>query len=138
MAAGVDRSGLAAVPTAKLNKVSAFAAVMAVYQAMMNGELSPVQGRDIPAGVGGGPLLGHGALGEDIIFPSMAEKGAEIGTQAMLDAMSGAGMPGQKFLAALMGAAAILEIVHPDADVADEYGPYGKVTSAFVAGQAAA
>jgi hypothetical protein len=139
MAAGVDRSGLAAVPTAKLNnKVSAFAAVMAVYQAMMRGELSPVQGRDIPAGVGGGPLLGHGALGEDIIFPSMAEKGAKIGTQAMLDAMSGAGMPGQKFLAALMGAAAILEIVHPDADVADEYGPYGKVTSAFVAGQAAA
>ncbi len=37
-----------------------------------------------------------------------------------------------------MGAAAILEIIHPDADVADEYGPYGKVTSAFVAGQAAA
>ncbi len=139
MIAGVDRSGLAAVPTAKLNnKVSAFAAVMAVYQAMMKGELSPVQGRDVPMGVGGGPLLGHGALGEDIIFPGMAEKGAAIGTQAMLDAMSGAGMPGQKFLAALMGAAAILEIIHPDADVADQYGPYGKVTSAFVAGQAAA
>jgi len=139
MVAGVDRSGLAAVPTAKLNnKVSAFAAVMAVYQAMMKGELSPVQGRDVPMGVGGGPLLGHGALGEDIIFPGMAEKGATIGTQAMLDAMSGAGMPGQKFLAALMGAAAILEIIHPDADVADQYGPYGKVTSAFVAGQAAA
>jgi len=139
MIAGVDRSGLAAVPTAKLNnKVSAFAAVMAVYQAMMDGKLSPVQGRDIPAMVGGGPLLGHGALGEDIIFPGMAEKGATIGTQAMLDAMSGASMPRQSFLAALMGAAAILEIIHPDADVADEYGPYGKVTSAFVAGQAAA
>ena len=32
--------------------------------------------------------------------------------------------------------AAILEIIHPDADVADKYGPYGKVTTAFVAGQA--
>lgn len=139
MIAGVDRSGLAAVPTAKLNnKVSAFAAVSAVYECMMKGELSPVQGRDIPALVGGGPLLGHGALGEDIIFPAMAEKGATVGTQAMLDAMSGAGMPGQKFLAALFGAAAILEIIHPDADVADKYGPYGKVTTAFVAGQAAA
>ncbi|KAB2919376.1 MAG: hypothetical protein F9K29_06030 [Hyphomicrobiaceae bacterium] len=139
MIAGVDRSGLAAVPTAKLNnKVSAFPAVSAVYDCMMKGELSPVQGRDVPLNVGGGPLLGHGALGEDIIFPGMAEKGAAVGTQAMLDAMSGAGMPGQKFLAALFGAAAILEIIHPDADVADKYGPYGKVTSAFVAGQAAA
>ncbi len=139
MIAGVDRSGLAAVPTAKLNnKVSAFAAVSAVYDCMMKGELSPVQGRNVPAMVGGGPLLGHGALGEDIIFPGMAEKGATVGTQAMLDAMSGAGMPGQPFLAALFGAAAILEIIHPDADVAEKYGPYGKVTSAFVAGQAAA
>jgi hypothetical protein len=139
MIAGVSRSGLAAVPTAKLNnKVSAFAAVSAVYDAMIKGELSPVQGRDIPQGVGGGVMVGHGALGEDVIFPGMAEKGAAVGTQAMLDAMSGAGMPGQLFLAALFGAAAILEIIHPDADVADEYGPYGKVTSAFVAGRSAA
>jgi hypothetical protein len=36
---------------------------------------------------------------------------------------------------ALFGAAAILEIIHPDAD---EYGPYGKATSAFVAGRSAA
>lgn len=138
MIAGVSRSGLAAVPTAKMNnKVSGFAAVSAVYDAMMKGELSPVQGRDIPAGVGGGVMVGHGALGEDIIFPGMAEKGAAVGTRAMLDAMSGAGMPEQKFLAALFGAAAILEIIHPDADVAEEYGPYGKVTSAFVAGRSA-
>jgi hypothetical protein len=67
----------------------------------------------------------------------MAEKGAEIGTRAMMNAMSGAGMPSQKFLSALFGAAAILEIIHPDADVAEEYGPYGKVTSAYVAGRSA-
>ncbi|ODU06161.1 MAG: hypothetical protein ABS81_05495 [Pseudonocardia sp. SCN 72-86] len=138
MIAGVSRSGLAAVPTAKMNnKVSGFAAVSAVYDAMMKGELSPVQGRDIPAGVGGGVMVGHGALGEDIIFPGMAEKGAAVGTQAMLDAMSGSGVPEQKFLAALFGAAAILEIIHPDADVAEEYGPYGKITSAYVAGRSA-
>ncbi|HWC24163.1 MAG TPA: hypothetical protein VG502_17845 [Flexivirga sp.] len=139
MIAGVSRCGLAAVPTAKMNnKVSGFAAVSAVYAAMVRGELSPVNGRDIPAGIAGGVMVGHGALGEDVIFPGMAERGAAIGTQAMLDAMSGAGMPEQPFLAALFGASAILEIIHPDADVADEYGPYGKVTSAFVAGQAAA
>ncbi|MCZ4088607.1 hypothetical protein [Sinorhizobium psoraleae] len=90
-----------------------------------------------PEGVGGGVMVGHGALGEDVIFPGMAERGATIGTKAMMDAMSGAGMPSQKFLCALFGAAAILEIIHPDADVAEEYGPYGKVTSAFVAGRAA-
>ncbi len=139
MIAGVDRSGLAAVPTSKKNnKVSAFPAVIAVYDCMVKGQLSPVQGRAVPMNVGGGPLLGHGALGEDIIFPAMAEKGATVGTQAMIDAMSGAGMPNHRFQAALFGAAAILEIIHPDADVADKYGPYGKVTTAFVAGQAAA
>ncbi|CDX57701.1 conserved hypothetical protein [Mesorhizobium plurifarium] len=138
MIAGVSRSGLAAVPTAKMNnKISGFAAVAAVYDAMMKGELSPIQGRDIPEGVGGGVMVGHGALGEDFIFPGMAERGAAIGTKAMMDAMSGAGMPSQKFLSALFGAAAILEIIHPDADVAEEYGPYGKVTSAFVAGRSA-
>ncbi len=138
MIAGVSRSGMAAVPTAKMNnKVSGFAAVSAIYDAMMKGELSPVQGRDIPEFVGGGVMVGHGALGEDIIFPGMAEKGAEIGTRAMMNAMSGAGMPSQKFLSALFGAAAILEIIHPDADVAEEYGPYGKVTSAYVAGRSA-
>lgn len=138
MIAGVSRSGLAAVPTAKMNnKISGFAAVSAVYDAMMRGELSPIQGRDIPEFVGGGVMVGHGALGEDFIFPGMAERGAAIGTKAMMDAMSGAGMPSQKFLSALFGAAAILEIIHPDADVREEYGPYGKVTSAYVAGLSA-
>ncbi|SIP89304.1 hypothetical protein SAMN05421641_101233 [Paracoccus thiocyanatus] len=138
MIAGVSRSGLAAVPTAKMNnKISGFAAVSAVYDAMIKGELSPIQGRDIPEGVGGGVMVGHGALGEDFIFPGMAEKGAAVGTKAMMDAMSGAGMPSQKFLSALFGAAAILEIIHPDADVREEYGPYGKVTSAYVAGMSA-
>ncbi|MEX0960306.1 MAG: hypothetical protein WDZ63_13575 [Burkholderiales bacterium] len=139
MIAGVDRCGVAAIPTGKKNnKISGFPAVQAVYQAMVEGRLSPVDGRKVPPGVGGGPIFGHSTLGEDIVFPTMAENGARIGTQAMLDALAGAGMPTAGFTAALFGAAAILEIIHPDADVRDEYGPYGKVTSAFVAGSAAA
>lgn len=139
MIAGVDRCGVAAIPTGKKNnKISGFPAVQAVYQAMAEGKLSPVSGRNLPLGVGGGPIYGHSALGEDIVFPAMAENGARIGTQAMLDALAGAGMPTAGFTAALFGAAAILEIVHPDADVREDYGPYGKVTSAFVAGSAAA
>jgi hypothetical protein len=136
MIAGVDRCGVAAIPTGKKNnKISGFPAVAAIYQAMAAGRLSPIDGRLVPTG---GPIYGHSTLGEDIVFPAMAENGARIGTQAMLDAMAGAGMVPAGFTAALFGAAAILEIIHPDADVADQYGPYGKVTSAFVAGSAAA
>jgi hypothetical protein len=136
MMAGVDRCGVAAIPTGKKNnKISGFPAVAAIYNAMVAGRLGPIDGRKVPAG---GPIYGHSTLGEDIVFPAMAENGARIGTQAMLDAMAGAGMSPAGFTAALFGAAAILEIIHPDADVADQYGPYGKVTSAFVAGSAAA
>jgi hypothetical protein len=136
MIAGVDRCGVAAIPTGKKNnKISGFPAVAAIYQAMMAGRLSPIDGRSV---LTGGPIYGHSTLGEDIVFPAMAENGARIGTQAMRDAMAGAGMAPAGFTAALFGAAAILEIIHPDADVADQYGPYGKVTSAFVAGSAAA
>ncbi|MEX2479764.1 MAG: hypothetical protein WD928_02785 [Gammaproteobacteria bacterium] len=135
--AGVDRCGVAAIPTSKKNnKVSGFAAVMAIHQAMMEGKLSPVSGYDLA--VSGGPLIGHGRLGEDIIFPAMAVNGARIGTQAMMDCMAGAGMKPQALNAAVFGAAAILEIIHPDADIAEEYGPHGKVTSAFLAGKTAA
>lgn len=139
MIAGVDRCGVAMIPTGKKNnKISGFPAVQAIYEAMRAGTLSPVSGRNVPANVGGGPIYGHSTLGEDIVFPAMAENGARIGTQAMLDALAGAGMPLAGMTAAIFGAAAILEIIHPDADVAERYGPYGKVTSAFVAGRAAA
>jgi len=136
--AGVDRCGVAAIPTSKKNnKVSGFAAVMAVHQAMIAGELSPISGNDMV--VSGGPLIGHGRLGEDIIFPAMAANGARIGTQAMMAAMAGAGneaAQGQR--GRVRRAAAILEIIHPDADVAEEWGPHGKVTTTYVAGKAAA
>lgn len=138
MLAGVDRCGVSAIPTAKMNsKISAFPAVLAINQAMMNGELSPISGHNIPMNVGGGPLYGHSTLGEDIIWPVMAEKGAEIGTKAMIDAMAGAGIIPSPFYAALFGAAAILEIIHPDAEVPEGEGTYGRTTSVRLVGKSA-
>lgn len=139
MLAGVDRSGVSAIPTSKMNsKISAFPAVLAVNQAMMDGTLSPINGRDVPVNVGGSPLYGHSALGEDIIWPGMAERGAEIGTKAMMDAMAGAGIRPDPLHAALFGAAAILEVIHPDAEVPEDQGQYGRTTSVRLVGRTAA
>lgn len=138
MIAGADRCGVAAIPTAKMNnKVSGFPAVHAIYQAMAEGKLNPINGRNIPKYVGGGALLGHSSLGEDIIFPAMATNGAKAGTQAMQSAMAGAGMLVHPFTAALFGVAAILEIIHPDAALPEQYGPYGERTSVYLAGKSA-
>ncbi len=139
MIAGVDRCGVVAIPTAKMNnKISGFPAVQAIYKAMAEGKLSPVSGSRLPQNVGGGPLYGHSALGEDMIWPEMAANGARIGTQAMLDAMAGAGIHPHPFTAALFGAAAILEIIHPDAEVGQEYGQYQKINTSYLVGKAAA
>lgn len=138
MLAGVDRSGVSAIPTSKLNsKISAFPAVLAINEAMMKGELSPISGSMVPENVSGSPLYGHSALGEDIIWPAMAEKGAQIGVKAMMDAMAGAGIRPNPFWAALFGSAAILEIIHPDAEVPEEEGNYGRTTSVRLVGKAA-
>ncbi|MGN0293437.1 MAG: hypothetical protein ACI4D3_05480 [Lachnospiraceae bacterium] len=138
MLAGVDRSGVAAIPTAKMNnKISAFPAVAAVYQAMMEGKLTSIDGRNVPQNVGGGPLYGHSALGEDNVWPEMAVNGARIGTQAMLDAFAGAAMTPNPFTAAVLGSAAILEIIHPDAEVPEGEGTYGRTTSVYLVGKSA-
>lgn len=138
MLAKVDRSGVAAIPTAKMNnKISALPAVMAVYKAMMEGKLTSFDGRKVPENVGGGPLYGHSALGEDYVWPEMATNGARIGTQAMLDAFAGAAMVPHPFTAAVLGAAAILEIIHPDAEVPEGEGTYGRTTSVYLVGKSA-
>jgi len=139
MLAGVDRSGVAAIPTLKMNnKISGFAAVMAIYQAMMEGKLSPVDGRKVPKKVAGGAQFGHSTLGEDIVWPAMSENGARIGTQAMMDTMAGASIKPDPFTAAIFGTAAILEIIHADAEVPEGMGAYGRTSSAYLAGKAAA
>lgn len=138
MLAGVDRCGVSAIPTSKMNsKISAFPAVQAIYEAAVRGELCSINGKSIPANVGGA-IYGHSALGEDYIWPEVAKKGAEIGTQAMLDAMHGVGIGGNAFQAAVLGAAAILEIIHPDAEVPEECGTYGRTSSVYLVGKAAA
>lgn len=138
MIAGVDRCGVSAIPTGKMNsKISGFPAVLAINQALLEGRLSPISGWDIPKGVGGG-LYGHSALGEDHIWPALAANGARIGTEAMLAAMAGAGVAPKPFYAAVLGAAAILEIIHPDADVPEGEGLYGRTSSAYLVGKSAA
>jgi hypothetical protein len=138
MIAGVDRCGMAAVPTPKSNnKISGFAAVQAIYNAMAEGKLTRVDGRKLPLGVGGGPLYGHSVLGEDYGFVEMSYNGAKIGTQAMMDTYAGAGIAPSPIISAIYGAAAILEIVHPDACVGEDYGELFVVNSACLAGKGA-
>lgn len=55
----------------------------------------------------------------------------------MLKAMAGAGIQPNKFAAALFGSAAILEIIHPDAEVPDGQGTYGRTTSVALVGRSA-
>lgn len=133
--AGVDRCGVLAIPTPKVNnRISAYAAVKAVYDDIFDNNLSRIDGSIIPLGIGGGPLYGHGALGEDIGFPELAKKGAASGTKGMLKAYANVGMPPSPIISAIFGAAAILEIVHPDSEVGEEYGEFFKTNSAYLAG----
>ena len=135
MIAGVDRCGVLAIPTAKVNnKISGYAAVKAIYDDIFNDKITDIDGSIIPLGVGGGPLYGHGALGEDVGFPELAKRGAASGTKGMIKAYANVGMPPSPILSAIFGAAAILEIVHPDSEVSEDYGEFFIANSAYVAG----
>jgi hypothetical protein len=115
MASGGQRCGVAMIPTAKWgNKVSGFAAVSAIYNAMAAGKLTDVDGRDIPAGVTA-LFIGHAPLGEEHSILEVAKRSAAIGTTAMIDAQAGVGIKPELLYDAIFGAAAALEIVHPDA-----------------------
>jgi len=115
MASGGQRCGVAMIPTAKWgNKASGFPAVKAIYDAMVEGELTEVDGRAIPAGVTA-LFLGHAPLGEEHSILQVAKRSAAIGTKAMMDAQAGIGIKPELLYDAIFGAAAALEIVHPDA-----------------------
>ncbi|WP_214045207.1 hypothetical protein [Methanomethylovorans sp.] len=138
MAAKVPRAGVLAVPTPKNNnKISGFAAVQALYQALAEGRVTKVVGKNLPLGVAGGPLYGHNTLGEDMGFAEIAINGAKVATQGMIDAYSGAGVSPSPVISAILGVAAALEVVHPDSFVAEEYGDFFDVNSAYLAGKAA-
>jgi hypothetical protein len=137
--AGAEHGGVALLCTPwSTCRLTAFSAVQAIHGAMRAGKLTSVDGRRLPVGVGGAPVVADSVLGEDIIGPEVAANGARLGTQAMLEAFAGAGLPPNKLMAALLGTAAVLEVVHTDAMVGDEHGLYGSVSPIHIAGRSAA
>lgn len=125
MAAGVPSGRISSVPTEKLNnKVSGFAATLAIYQALEKEHLAPFDSKLLPLGIGGSPFLGHTAIGEDHLFPKLGQKLARIGTRAMMKAYDSAGMRTCRWMSGLLATAAALEIIHPDAYVGEEYGQF--------------
>ncbi len=124
MAAGIPSGRVSSIPTEKQNnKISGFAATLAIYQALDQEHLAPYDSRFLPLGAGG-PIVGHSAIGEDHLFPKLGQKLAAIGTKAMMKAYVSAGMRPNKWLSALFGTTAALEIIHPDAYVGEEFGHF--------------
>jgi hypothetical protein len=139
MHAGAERCGVSNIPTPKMgNKISGFPAVMALYQAIDKGKITSADGRVIPLGGGCGTSMGHSALGEDLIIPQIALNGAAAATRGMMRAYVGIGAPASPIVSAIFGAAAVTEVIHPDAAVAEKYGKYGEVDSIYLTGLGAA
>lgn len=86
------------------------------------------------------PFIWHSVLGEDIVIPEIVERGTKAAVLAMDNAMAGMGMMmydgmANKISAAIMGSAAMLEMVHPDANALYE-GEY--IPSSHMVGKIAA
>jgi hypothetical protein len=124
MAAGIPSGRISSVPTEKQNnKISGFAATLAIYLALDREHLAPYDSQFLPLGAGG-PVIGHSAIGEDHLFPKLGQKLSRIGTRGMIKAYGSAGMRPNKWLSAIFGSAAALEIIHPDAYVGEEFGQF--------------
>lgn len=138
MAAGAPAGRVSNIPTEKLNnKISGFAAVRAIYEALDKETLAPWKGEITPVGVAGSPVTGHTRVGEDILFPELAQKLVKIGVEAMLRAYNNVGIKPCRWMASLLACAAALEILHPDAYVGEEWGPFLQTRTPYVCGLAA-
>ncbi|MDH5510363.1 MAG: hypothetical protein OEZ32_08410 [Nitrospinota bacterium] len=137
MAAGIPSGRISSMPTEKQNnKISGFAATLAIYQALDKENLAPFDADFLPLGAGG-PMIGHSAIGEDHLFPKLGRTLATIGTAAMMKAYRSSGMKVNPWFSALFGTAATLEIIHPDAYVGEEFGEFLSTRTPETAAQAA-
>ena len=109
MHAGAGRTSAIALTTGKFtHKIPAFPAYLAVYSQLREKKLTRVDGSVLPPFIAGGAIYGHSALGEDINIPELARNTARVGTEAMIEAMIGAGITPYPLWPAFIGAAVAL------------------------------
>lgn len=138
MAAGVPPGRVSDLPSEKTNnKISAWPAVSAIYEALQKERIAPYDPNLLPVGLAGSPFLGHTSLGEDYLFPTLADRLTRIGARAMMKAFESVGIKPNRWESGIFATAAALEIIHPDAYTGEQFGPYFRVRTPDICGRAA-